>query len=172
MFGKLYFLGTGLMLLLIGTGLSFVEEMISETCDKISSMSQGITIAFNPCDVFAMLPTAAIVMQIMGAVARERGFKERYLTQLCTPSMGITYGVKHLTWLRDIKGYSGDDLISAYNQGSPRRLKIVESSVNVSPNAKYAEYKNQHYVNKINSVYQGLVEKRIFDAKTTPISVA
>ena len=68
MFGKLYFLGTGLMLLLIGTGLSFVEGMISETCDKISSMSQGIAIAFNPCDVFAMLPTAAIVMQVMGAL--------------------------------------------------------------------------------------------------------
>jgi len=130
-------------------------------------------------DVRAMSPTERKsqmmsygLMQIMGAVARERGFKERYLTQLCTPSIGITFGVKHLAWLRDSKGYSGDDLVSAYNQGSPRRLKIKESSVGVSPDAKYAEYKNQHYVDKINSVYQGLVEKRVFSPNSSPISVA
>ena len=68
MFGKAYLAAMGLMIFLIGTGISIAGGMISETCDKIASMPKGIEIAFNPCDVFAVLPTAAIIMQVLGII--------------------------------------------------------------------------------------------------------
>lgn len=76
------------------------------------------------------------LMQIMGAVARERGCTLQYLDQLCDPKYGLKYGIEHLKWLRDAKGYQGDNLISAYNQGSPRR----------EPDGLYV---NQKYVNRV-----------------------
>lgn len=39
------------------------------------------------------------VLQIMGAVARERGFAGRYLSQLCDPPEGLKYGCIHLAAL-------------------------------------------------------------------------
>lgn len=35
-------------------------------------------------------------MQVMGAVARERGFMGRFLSQLCDPPVGIEIGCRHL----------------------------------------------------------------------------
>ena len=36
------------------------------------------------------------LMQVMGAVARERGFLGRFLSQLCDPSEGLEYACRHL----------------------------------------------------------------------------
>ena len=36
------------------------------------------------------------LMQVMGAVARERGFMGRFLSELCDPSAGLHYGCAHL----------------------------------------------------------------------------
>ena len=36
------------------------------------------------------------LMQVMGAVARERGFRGSYLTQLCEPEIGVQIGCLHL----------------------------------------------------------------------------
>lgn len=36
------------------------------------------------------------LMQIMGQVARERGFTGKYLSELCDPMTNIMYGCKHL----------------------------------------------------------------------------
>jgi len=68
MFGKAYLAAMGLMIFLIGTGMSLVGEIILETCDKIASMPKGIEIAFNPCDIFTAFPTIAIVMQVLGII--------------------------------------------------------------------------------------------------------
>lgn len=66
------------------------------------------------------------LMQVMGAVARERGCRLPFLTALCTPMIGIEFGCLHLAWLS--QRYTGADLISAYNAGRPvdynRRLYV------------------------------------------------
>ena len=75
------------------------------------------------------------LMQIMGAVARERGFKGRYLSALTNPEIGIEYGCKHLKWQYD--RYSDwQDAISAFNQGSNRKTS-------------QGRYQNQDYVDMV-----------------------
>jgi soluble lytic murein transglycosylase-like protein len=63
------------------------------------------------------------LMQVMGAVARERGCTFPFMSGLCLPEMGVEYGCRHLVWLRDRWSLHGDerlcDLISAYNAGRP-----------------------------------------------------
>ena len=59
------------------------------------------------------------LMQVMGQVARERGFDGKYLSELCDPETGLYFGVLHL------KGFFsryGDETraIASYNAGSPR----------------------------------------------------
>ena len=60
------------------------------------------------------------LMQVMGAVARELGFTG-YLPQLCLSEYSIHYGCKKLQQL--MKRYPTDinDVVAAYNAGSPRR---------------------------------------------------
>lgn len=81
------------------------------------------------------------LMQVMGAVARERGYRGRYLSGLLSPELGLLYGVKHLHW--SIKRFGGDiwDGVSAYNQGSAK--KTVDGS-----------YVNQFYVDKVKKYYE------------------
>jgi hypothetical protein len=78
------------------------------------------------------------LLQVMGAVARERGCLDPYLSVLCQPAKGLEYALRQLDWLRDVKGYRDDALVSAYNQGSDRRL----------PDGLFA---NQRYVDKVRS---------------------
>lgn len=75
------------------------------------------------------------LMQIMGAVARERGCTAPFLSALCDPTVGLEYGCRHLAWLKG-RGYTLHEVISAYNQGSPRRL----------PSGDFA---NMEYVNGV-----------------------
>lgn len=58
------------------------------------------------------------LMQIMGFKAREMGY-DNHLPQLLLPSVGIEWGCKVISSLQ--KKYSGDDVIAAYNGGSPRK---------------------------------------------------
>ena len=37
------------------------------------------------------------LLQIMGQVARESGFKGKYLSELCDPSIGLYFGCRHLS---------------------------------------------------------------------------
>lgn len=59
-------------------------------------------------------------MQVMGAVAREYGFAG-WFPELSIAELGVHYGCMHLKKLRDRFGPNEMDLISAYNQGSPRK---------------------------------------------------
>ncbi|MGQ0621335.1 MAG: transglycosylase SLT domain-containing protein [Panacagrimonas sp.] len=76
------------------------------------------------------------LMQVMGAVAREYGYKG-HLPGLCDPLQGLHYGCKHLARLRDrfynAHGWRG--VAAAYNAGTPR---VVGK-----------DFENQAYVNKI-----------------------
>lgn len=62
------------------------------------------------------------LLQVMGAVAREYGFK-RHFPALCDPEEGLEYGLQHFARLRDrfIVTDGWDGVIAAYNAGSPRR---------------------------------------------------
>jgi hypothetical protein len=71
------------------------------------------------------------LMQVMGSVARERGFCD-YLPRLIEPELGIEYGCKQLAYLKT-RWSNLHDVISAYNQGSPLR-------------DSKGDYKNKQYV--------------------------
>ena len=66
MFGKLYLLGLGIMLFVIGTGLGFASGIATESCARIEAMPKGFDVAFNPCTVFQALPVVALLMQLLG----------------------------------------------------------------------------------------------------------
>lgn len=82
------------------------------------------------------------LMQIMGAVARELGFKG-WFPELCQIDKGIEYGCRHLHNLTRFKGrYGWEGVIAAYNAGTPRR----------KPGGWF---ENQEYVNKVMSHIEG-----------------
>ncbi len=60
-------------------------------------------------------------MQVMGAVAREHGFRDHF-PMLCDPGQGIYYGCKHLVRYKKIylKKYGWKGVAAAYNAGSVR----------------------------------------------------
>jgi hypothetical protein len=79
------------------------------------------------------------LMQVMGTVARELGFKGE-LPKLCLAEIGLEYGCKKLRQLMD-KYPHVEDAISSYNQGWPRQDEL-------------GHYKNQDYVDKICRYWQ------------------
>lgn len=83
------------------------------------------------------------LMQVMGAVAREHGFRG-YFPQLCDPVVGLRYGCLHVTKFRAKYG-QWSDVIAAYNAGSPRREPTNQGA-----------YVNQFYVNKVLTIWNGL----------------
>lgn len=74
------------------------------------------------------------LMQVMGGVARERGLKGP-LSQLCEPTIGLTYGMLHLARYRTRHPASWADTIASYNAGRP----IMRDG----------KYLNQGYVDKV-----------------------
>lgn len=62
------------------------------------------------------------LMQIMGQVARERGFDQPFLSALCEPEIGIEFGCRQLAFLakRYRVSESWEPVIRAYNGGNPR----------------------------------------------------
>ena len=85
-------------------------------------------------------------MQVMGAVARELGFRG-WFPALCTWPAGVDYGTLHLRKLRNrfLAGFGWEGVAASYNAGSPNRLD----------NGKWA---NQSYVDKIRAAggFEGL----------------
>lgn len=73
------------------------------------------------------------LMQVMGAVARERKFKG-WLTELTDPVINIVIGIDHLLWFAS-RYQKVSDIISSYNQGSPRKSNGL--------------YRNQEYVDSV-----------------------
>lgn len=72
--------------------------------------------------------------QVMGHIARSLGFQGS-LTELCEPSVCLEYACKLLAQLK-ARFPARNDMISAYNQGSPRK----------DPTGKYV---NQEYVDSV-----------------------
>ena len=59
------------------------------------------------------------LMQVQGAVARERGYEDRWLSALYTGEISIRYGSRHLAWLL-AWAQDEDAAIASYN-GGPQR---------------------------------------------------
>jgi len=82
------------------------------------------------------------LMQVMGALARERGFRGPYLTALCDPEINLEIGCAHLAGLLSWSHNNVDQALAAYNGGR---------SGNVA-----RPFRNQAYADKIQSVYAAL----------------
>jgi len=85
------------------------------------------------------------LMQVMGQVARERGFEKPFLTELCDPATGLRHGCFHLKFMLD--RYLGETprAVAAYNAGSAR--------------VKGGRLVNQDYVDKVLVTLSGLKSK-------------
>jgi len=102
----------------------------------------------TPETELALQKTSWGLMQIMGAVARERGFRG-WLTELCDPSISLEWGCKHLRWMADHNNAYGlpdfrikpEDLAAAWNAGT----RIVIDG----------KYKNQPYVDRVLRAMEG-----------------
>jgi hypothetical protein len=75
------------------------------------------------------------LMQVMGAVAREHGYEEPYLTSLVDPGNNVRIGCLHLHRLYHSfyheHGING--VIAAYNAGSPRyKAGVLENAAYVT----------------------------------------
>lgn len=59
------------------------------------------------------------LMQVMGAVARERGLRLPFLSSLIEPCTGVEYGCMHLAWLagRYLKSHGWAGVLRGYNGG-------------------------------------------------------
>lgn len=88
-----------------------------------------------------LLKSSIGLCQVMGALARELGH-ESHLLELTDPKLNLFLASKHLGRL--FKKYHGylDDVIAAYNAGSPQR------------DTSNGQYKNQTYVNKVKNLLE------------------
>jgi len=75
------------------------------------------------------------ILQIMGAVARERGFDSKYLSELCDLKLNLKLASEFLTELRGRSDGSWDGALAAYNGGLRG---------NRAPS-----FRNQEYVTKV-----------------------
>jgi len=57
------------------------------------------------------------LMQVMGALARELGSRDRFLSTLCDPLVGLRYGCRHLASLLAWSKGDRERAIRAYNGG-------------------------------------------------------
>jgi soluble lytic murein transglycosylase-like protein len=89
------------------------------------------------------------LMQIMGEVARELGFKGEF-KELFDPTLNLSYALKHLKrFINKYKTQGLDYAIASYNAGSPRFTEA----------GKGVKFVNQEYVDKIHlylkTIYYG-----------------
>jgi soluble lytic murein transglycosylase-like protein len=57
------------------------------------------------------------LLQVMGAVARERGFAGKFFSELCSPAVGLEIGCKHLAYCLRVKGHDVSAALKRWNGG-------------------------------------------------------
>lgn len=86
------------------------------------------------------------LMQVMGAVAREVGFSDPFLTKLCDPEHGIEFGCRALAMfgarMMKLGSHSEDAMVAAYNGGFKGNLN--------------APYRSQAYLSRVRSAEAAL----------------
>lgn len=84
--------------------------------------NDGSVKAFAPCSLQTervMRATSFGLMQVMGQVARERGYLGPFLSSLCDPATGLQFGCLHLAaFRRRFAGLGWDAVCAAYNGGA------------------------------------------------------
>lgn len=65
------------------------------------------------------------LMQIMGETARELGFDGHFMSELCDPDVGMTYGCKKLARCLAIHNLDQMAALSAYNGGGDPSYPLV-----------------------------------------------
>ena len=92
------------------------------------------------------------LMQVMGLTAREEGFMEPFLSQLCEPRTGMDVGCRHLARLARhfpaSTGYGWDAVCAAYNGGRG----VVRSP---------KDFRNPEYPAKVCKILGGAWPKRM-----------
>lgn len=86
------------------------------------------------------------LMQVMGFRARELGY-DGYLHKMNDPRLGIEYGCRNLLALKKKYAYE-EDMIAAYNAGSPLRKNGV--------------YINKEYVDSVKEKWATIEKLRMF----------
>lgn len=82
------------------------------------------------------------LLQLMGAVAREHGFKEKYLPELCDPVVNLSLGCTHLSELVQWAKGNVAQALAAYNGGK---------GGNTAP-----PFRNQAYADRVLSAMRSL----------------
>ncbi len=82
------------------------------------------------------LATSWGLLQVMGVVARERGYTGKYLAQLTDPSLGLYFGLEHLMHQKGRGDGSWSQALAAYNGG-------------LGGNRHAGRLRNQSYVDEI-----------------------
>ena len=84
--------------------------------------NDGSVKAFGACSLQTervLRATSFGLMQVMGQVARERGYLGPFLTSLCDPDTGLQFGCLHLAaFRRRFAGLGWDAVCAAYNGGA------------------------------------------------------
>ena len=95
-----------------GTG----KMNLLDACDRWYVVSETERYAGFDCaklqTELLMQQTSWGLMQIMGAVARERGF-DSWLTELCDPTVNLEWGCRHLRWMIDHADDYGIEMIGS-----------------------------------------------------------
>jgi hypothetical protein len=65
-FGKVYLLGIGLMLLIVGSLFHFVTSLTTGPCEKIASLPKAFSIGFDPCAFFQGISGSGLLVQVLG----------------------------------------------------------------------------------------------------------
>ena len=86
------------------------------------------------------------LMQIMGAVARERGFRD-WLTGLCDPAVNLEWGCRHLRWMELNADSYGIELCADVST-VPTRLCGLPQSLAAAWNGGKARIVDGKYVNE------------------------
>ena len=118
----------------------YIKDMPVE---KIKDQNPAVGIFISFATERHDLATSWGSMQIMGQVARERGFRGQNLLVLVDSDYeGILWGCTHLVWLSE-RYHKVEGLLSAWNMGSPHSQQGME------------------YAEKVMAHYKTLKEKRI-----------
>ncbi|WP_158608538.1 lytic transglycosylase domain-containing protein [Stagnimonas aquatica] len=106
--------------------------------DKAPSDFSGLP-GITPNTEWVAQQTSYGLMQVMGSLAREQGFKG-YLSALCDPLAGVNSGCAYLRALsrKHFASLGWDGVIAAYNAGSPRKDGV--------------RYINQEYVDGVRAL--------------------
>lgn len=77
----------------------------------------GAPVGVSAATEWAQQRTSWGLCQVMGATARQLGFRGRFLSALCEPTLGADYGARYLAGL--LERFDAMSALSAYNAGRP-----------------------------------------------------